>query len=213
MYRQVAEKRRENRFVIRACGLLHLPDMITHRLVPSAAVTILLSTLPAGAAELSPSIRSSAACAPVGLAVPSQAPIVLALESERMLYNAGERVAISAGTKQGVEIGQKFFVRRPLGIDGELRGEHTAGWLRVVETRQSSATAVVEFSCDALPIGDHLEPFVDESLPGEIDRKNASGTLYFTKSATVLFGNDGRQLAGGRDFVLSDAGQKHGVTP
>jgi hypothetical protein len=89
--------------------------MTTQRLVPSIAVTILFSTLPAAAQDLSPSIRMSAACAPVGSAVPSNAPIVFALEAQsRMLYYAGERVTVSSGAKQGMQIGQRFFVRRPL---------------------------------------------------------------------------------------------------
>jgi outer membrane protein OmpA-like peptidoglycan-associated protein len=188
--------------------------MTTQRLVPSIAITILFSTLPAAAQDLSPSIRMAAACAPVGSAVPSNAPIVLALEAEsRMLYYAGDRVTVSSGTKQGLEVGERFFVRRPLVMYGEPRGEQTAGWLRIVDTRESSATAVVDFSCDAIAIGDHLEPFGDQTLPSDIDRTNATGTLDFTRSARVLFGNDGRHLAGDRDFVLADVGQKHGVTP
>jgi outer membrane protein OmpA-like peptidoglycan-associated protein len=188
--------------------------MTTQRLVPSIAVTILFSTLPAAAQDLSPSIRMSAACAPIGSAVPSDAPIVFALEAGgRMLYYAGERVTVSSGAKQGMQVGQRFFVRRPLNLHGETSGEQTAGWLRIVETRESSSTAVVDFSCDAIAIGDHLEPFRDQELPSDIDRTNATGTLDFTQSATVLFGNDGRHLAGGRDFVLARAGHKNGVTP
>jgi outer membrane protein OmpA-like peptidoglycan-associated protein len=130
-----------------------------------------------------------------------------------MLYYAGDRVTVTAGSEQGLEDGQRFFVRRPLVIEGVPRGEHTAGWLRIVETRRSSATAVVDFSCDAIAIGDRIEPFTDEELPGEIDRTESTGTLDFSKSATVLFGNDGRQIAGGRDFVLAKIGRKNGVTP
>jgi outer membrane protein OmpA-like peptidoglycan-associated protein len=140
--------------------------------------------------------------------------MVLALEADnRMLYYAGDRVTVSAGSQQGMENGQRFFVRRPLSIDHETRGEQTAGWLRIVEARESSSMAVVDFSCDAISIGDHLEPFADQSLPGEIDRTDATGTLDFSHPATVLFGNDGRQLTGGRDFVLASEGQKKGVAP
>ncbi|HEX7795542.1 MAG TPA: OmpA family protein [Vicinamibacterales bacterium] len=187
--------------------------MTIQRLGPSLALTILCSALPAAAQDLSPSIRSSAACAPVGSAGSSDAPVVLAFGEERMLYYAGDRVTITAGSEQGLENGQRFFVRRPLVIEGMPHGEHTAGWLRIVDTRRSSATAVVDFSCDAIAIGDRIEPFIDEELPGEIDRTDSTGTLDFSKSATVLFGNDGRQMAGGRDFVLAKIGKKNGVTP
>lgn len=167
----------------------------------------------AAAEDLPPSIRMSAACAPVGSAVPSNAPIVLALESQRMLYYAGDRVTISAGTKHGLQDGQRFFVRRPLNVRDEPRGEQTAGWIRIVEAREHSATAVVDFSCDAIAIGDHLEAFGDEALPRHIDQTNATGDLDFSNATRVLFGNDGRQLAGDRDFVLANAGHENGVTP
>ena len=183
------------------------------RLGPSLAVTILCAALPAAAQDLSPSIRSSAACAPVGSVGSSDAPVVLAFGESRMLYYAGDRVTITAGSEQGLENGQRFFVRRPLLIEGMPHGEHTAGWLRIVDTHQSSATAVVDFSCDAIAIGDRIEPFTDETLPGEIERTDSTGTLDFSKSATVLFGNDGRQMAGGRDFMLAKIGRKNGVTP
>src|SRR4029450_3901270 len=45
-------------------------------LVPSLAVTILCSTLPATARDLPPAIRMSAACAPIGANVPSRAQSV-----------------------------------------------------------------------------------------------------------------------------------------
>jgi outer membrane protein OmpA-like peptidoglycan-associated protein len=174
---------------------------------------ILCAALPAAAQDLSPSIRSSAACAPVGSVGSSDAPVVLAFGESRMLYYSGDRVTITAGSEQGLENGQRFFVRRPLLIEGMPHGEHTAGWLRIVDTHPSSATAVVDFSCDAIAIGDRIEPFTDEQLPGEIERTDATGTLDFSKSATVLFGNDGRQMAGGRDFMLAKIGRKNGVTP
>src|SRR5262245_55821554 len=188
--------------------------MTRQQLVPSIALTILCAALPAAADDLSPSILTSAACAPIGTAVPSNPPMVLALEAtSRMLYYAGDRVTVSAGTKQGIENGQRFFVRRPLSVEGSRRGQQTAGWLQIIDARESSSMAVIDFNCDAIAIGDYLEPFADQDLPGEIDRTNATGTLDFKDSARVLFGNDGRLLQGDRDFVLSSAGQKHGVTP
>lgn len=211
---EIAQKSVTGRLNAGAHGLLFGSAMTIQRLGPSLAVTILCSALPVAAQDLSPSIRTSAACAPVGSAVSANAPIVLALDTEdRMLYYAGDRISVSAGAEQGLDNGQRFFVRRPLVMDGTPRGEHTAGWIRIVDTRKSSATAVVDFSCDAVAIGDYLEPFGDQALPTDIDRTDATGTLDFSKSATVLFGNDGRQIAGGRDFVLAAIGRTNGVTP
>ena len=183
-------------------------------LAPTLALTILCPAVSAAAKDVSPAIKMSAACAPVGHSAPSRAPLVLALGTDtRMLYNAGDRVAISSGTSHGLSVGQRFFIRRPLATHGEMHGEHTAGWLRITEARESRATATIEFSCDAVAIGDHLEAFADSVLPRDVDRTNATGTLDFSKVATVLYGSDGRLLTGDRDFVLGSAGEQQGVTP
>ena len=120
-----------------------------------------------------------------------------------MLYYAGERVTISAGTKHGLQIGQRFFVRRPLDVDENPRGEQTAGWLHIVDSARVQLYCRGRFQLrrdrDWRPSGAVRRP----AFPRDIDRTNATGTLDFSKSARVLFGNDGRHLAGDRDFVLA----------
>jgi outer membrane protein OmpA-like peptidoglycan-associated protein len=130
-----------------------------------------------------------------------------------MLYYAGEEVAIDSGTNQGLQVGQRFFVRRPMSFRGAPRAEHTVGWLRIVRASQSTATATIDFTCDAVVVGDHLEPYVEPVLPPGIDRTDSTGTPDPSKAATVLYGNDGRQLGGDRDFMLASAGRDKGVEP
>lgn len=185
--------------------------MTTQHTALALALTMSVA-IPVAAQDVSPAIRLGAACAPVGTGAPSNAPRVAPTGTERQeLYNAGQEVAIDSGTGRGLQVGQRFFVRRTLRVRGLPRAEQTVGWLRIVRASESTATAMIDFSCDAVAVGDHLEPYADLVLPPGIDRTDASGRLDPTKSIGVLYGTDGRQLAGDRDFLLADAGQDEGV--
>ncbi len=130
------------------------------------ALAALLPVMPAAAQELTPAaIRTSAACAPVGtvwkstpLRVSAAAPLL------RALYNAGQRVAIDGGTAAGVQAGQRYFIRRAMSVRGAPGAEHTVGWLHIVDTSESTATGEIDFTCDAVAVGDHLEPYATRSF-------------------------------------------------
>jgi outer membrane protein OmpA-like peptidoglycan-associated protein len=85
------------------------------------------------------------------------------------------------------------------------------GWLHIIDATESTATAAIDFTCDAVAVGDHLEPYVEPLLPPGIDRTDATGKPDPSHSAQVLYGNDGRQMGGGRDFILASAGRRQGV--
>src|SRR5205823_12262841 len=87
---------------------------------------------------------------------------------------AGELVVVDSGTTRGLRAGQQYFVRRTLTRDAP-GAEHTVGWLRIVDASKSTATAIIEFTCDAVAVGDHLEPYSDPLLPPGIDRTDATG--------------------------------------
>jgi outer membrane protein OmpA-like peptidoglycan-associated protein len=179
-----------------------------------AMLSFLALAVPAGAQDLSPAIRLTAACGPVGAVAPADAPRLRRLDSEsKTLYNAGEQIAVNAGTSHGVEVGRRFFVRRAMRLEGPQRAEQTVGWVSIVDASATSAVARIDFTCDAVAVGDHLEPYVEPALPPGIDVTDATGTLDFTKSTTVLVGVDRRQLAGGHDFMLASVGQDRGATP
>ena len=127
------------------------------------------------------------------------------------MYTVGQEVAIAGGTNGGVQVGQRFYVRRTLRVRGMPRAEQTVGWLRIVRANQSTATAMIDFTCDAVAVGDHLEPYAELVLPPGVDRTDASGRLDPTRSIGVLYGTDGREMGGDRDFMLADAGQEQGV--
>ena len=85
----------------------------------------------------------------------------------RIMFGPGDAVIVGAGTAQGVQKGQQFFVRRPVTDPsttqpkvGALYGVHTAGWVTVVDVKDAMAIATVTHSCDGVFEGDYLEPFV-----------------------------------------------------
>jgi peptidoglycan-associated lipoprotein len=193
--------------------LRHVTVTKTH---PFALAFALAATAaPVAAQDLPPYIRLSAACAPVATGRPGDAHRIVGSTnpSPKTLYSAGEQVVINAGTERGVQIGQRYFVRRPLAFPGAPRGEDTMGWVRIIAATESTAIATVEFACNGISTGEHLEPYAEPVLPPGIDRTDASGELDFSKTARVLYGENGRGTGGGRDFMIADMGQEQGVAP
>jgi outer membrane protein OmpA-like peptidoglycan-associated protein len=193
-----------------------LPRMTGLRLALALATISLLPTTTA-AQDISRSIRTAASCAPVGTPASSRGPrITLASSDARMattksMFVAGERITLGRGTDAGVQPGQTYVVRRPMRFFGAPRAQHTLGWLHVVEASGSTATAQIDFTCDAMTVGDLLEPFSEPTLPVGVDRTFGGGTLDSTREMRLTYGVDGRALQGGRDFVLADEGEADGV--
>ena len=158
-------------------------------------------------------------CAPqAALAPPSQALRVAGgVEPKKALFAAGERILIDAGAEQGLQVGQHFFVRRVIEDRFTVRTTetaplsiHTAGWVTIVEVRQSAAAAVVAESCDGIMDGDYLEPFERPAVVAA----SPAGTPDFDRPARVVLGDDRRQLgAGGGSLMVIDRGSDHGLTP
>ena len=182
------------------------------------AVTPLLSAQAQRPAETR-GVPIDLVCAPLAaLAPPSQAlRIAGGIEPKKALFAAGDRVLIDAGAEQRVQVGQHFFVRRviddrftvgttetaPLSI-------HTAGWITIVEVRQSAAAAIVAESCDGIMDGDYLEPFERPAVVAA----SPAGTPDFDRPARVVLADDRRQLgAGGGSLMVIDRGSDHGLTP
>jgi len=179
------------------------------------ALLLLGPAIPVAAQDVPPAIRASAACAPVAAAPAADAYRIIGATSPspKTLFNAGEQVVVDAGTERGVQVGQRYFVRRAMTFHQAPRAEDTAGWLRIVAVTGRTAIASIEFACDGVASGDHLEPYAELALPPGVDRTDASGDLDFSRTSRVLYGNDGRSTAGGRDFMIADVGQNEGAAP
>ena len=180
-----------------------------HRSSAALPVALLLSAAPAVAQDVTPAIRQSALCAPVGTGVPSGAPRVAAAHGAqpRTLLTVGEQIAVSGAAA----VGQRFFVRRAMTFQNAPPVRHTVGAVTVVEASSTGVVARIDMNCDGIALGDHLEPFSELELPAGAGRSDARGRLNAATSMTVSYGVDGRSAAGGRDFMLADEGANDGV--
>ena len=151
------------------------------------------------------------ACAPTLTVLPDQAPthalrVIGAQDTvPRLLFGMRELVVISGGTGAGLQLDQRYAIRRAFAFGhpskGHLQTIHTAGWLRIVAVNEMTAIAQIEQVCDGVIAGDYLEPFVPPaSLPDAGDR--AAATLDFSTLGRVLFGDEERRLAGPGDFMM-----------
>jgi len=184
---------------------------MTGRLISSTLALLVLLPLRAPAQEVPPAVRTAAACAPAGNPPPSEAPRVTA-SGKKINFATGEAITIDRGSDDGLDAGQRYLVRRPMHFQGAPNAEFTIGWLHVTSATPSTATAQVDFTCDTVTAGDHLEPFSELALPPESIRTFVGGKLNTDRAIRLSYGSDGRSLFGNSDFVLADGGQDQGVT-
>jgi hypothetical protein len=215
-----------------------------HRLV--AALTLAASTaLPVAAQDLPMPLRIAVACGPQATTatVPSDAPRIAGMQgtSPRSLYGPRDIVVVDAGSSQGIQLGQRFFVRRNeishdaagpgprvgSGWKGFVRRNMTSrggaaaapqivvtsGWMHIVAVDDHVAIGSIDVACDGVLQGDYLEPYVEPVTPADAGRTDSSGTLDFSTPAHVLFGDHGRWTAGVGDMMVADIGQSQGATP
>jgi hypothetical protein len=155
-------------------------------------------------------------CAPIGLPAPPAAGLrVLGGNVHgRHMFGPGEAIIISAGTSQGVQRGQQYFVRR-LVVDaskpqpkvGALYGVHTAGWVTIVDAKEAMAVAWVSQACDGILSGDYLDPYTapvppPSALPGAPD---------FEHPGRIMLADEGRQTGYPGLVMLMNRGSDHDV--
>jgi hypothetical protein len=117
-----------------------------HRLV--VAFTLAASTaFPAAAQDLPMAIRIAAACGPQATtaAVPSDAPRIAGLQdtSTRSLYGPHDLVVVDVGSSRGIQLGQRFFVRRSVTSHDDPAGSAPraggpSGWKGFVRRNMTS---------------------------------------------------------------------------
>jgi hypothetical protein len=159
------------------------------------------------------------ACAPnAAEAVPAQALRVSGGEIPgRMLFGSGERVRVGAGTAQGLQTGQDYFVRRVVSDpfeahfpDGTTHHQiHTAGWIHIAEVHAAEAVATVTHACDEVMAGDYLEPFALPTVP----EPAAPGQADLTAAGRLVFGDEWAELGGPGSYMVLNRGSLHGIHP
>jgi hypothetical protein len=151
------------------------------------------------------------ACAPTLTIMPEQAPVhalrVVGAQDTvpRGLFGMRELVVISGGTGTGLQLDQRWAIRRAYAFGhpskGQLQTIHTTGWLRIIAVNEMTAIAQIEQVCDGVIAGDYLEPFVPPA-PLSAAGESAAGTLDFSSLGRVLFGDEERRIAGIGDFMM-----------
>jgi hypothetical protein len=132
----------------------------------------------------------------------------------RVTSSPGDLITINAGTANGIQVGQEFFARRvqkerdqrvSKATPGTVR---TAGWIRVYAVDEHMSLATIVFACDALDVGDYLEPF---TLPTAVPTGETVGKPERDNYGRVVAGNDRRTVFTQGDLVVIDRGRDHGI--
>jgi hypothetical protein len=134
----------------------------------------------------------------------------------RRTFAPGDLITINAGTDNGIEPGQEYFIRR-LQTEANQRPSRqtpgsvrTAGWLKVYAVDKEMSLATVVHACDTIDVGDYLETFVMPVVPkASTERIKPQRDNY----GRILFGADFRRSFGKGDFFMVDRGSDHGVAP
>lgn len=134
----------------------------------------------------------------------------------RRIYGPGDLVTINAGAKNGIEVGQEYFVRRmqfdrraPVSADNPGTAR-TTGWVKVyaVDERDQLSLATVTHACDTIEVGDYLEPFKLPVVPTvSKDRPKPERDNY----GKVLVGSDRRTSFGKGDYFVINRGSDFGI--
>lgn len=177
---------------------------------------------PAPAATGLPAPVLTLACAPSLAVAPPLAALRIAGGQDsfaRHNYIPGDLVTIAAGTRDGIAVGQRFFVRRPQVSRGEPITPatpaivRTAGWIEVYATDETAALATIVHACDTIEVGDYLEPFAEPTVPDAPVSLDAAAPASRDDYARVLIGQDRRRTFGRGDFLTIDRGADRGVVP
>lgn len=135
---------------------------------------------------------------------------------DRLTIATGQQLVIGRSANDGLAVGQRYTASRlnrdpqyfPRPGEG-FGGLRVTGFITVTAINEWNALADVDLACDAVEVGDYLEPFVETDLP-----TTAAASLYpdFSDRGTVLFSSDNRTLVGHGDVTSIDRGTAQGVT-
>jgi hypothetical protein len=135
---------------------------------------------------------------------------------KRRSYAPGDLVTINAGTLNGIEPGQEYYVRR-LQVEANQRPSRetpgsvrTAGWIKVYAVDEELSLATVVHACDTLDVNDYLEPFTLPVMPTVSAEKIKPQRDHY---GLILFGIDFRRSFAKGDFFIVNRGSDHGVAP
>jgi hypothetical protein len=130
----------------------------------------------------------------------------------RTMFGPGDAMIIGGGA--GVQKGQQYFVRRAvpdLSVkqpkEGALYGVHTAGWVTIIDVKDTIAIATLTHACDGVLEGDYLEPFVPPALPPS----SLAGAPDYANPGRIMLADELRQLGAPGMVLLMNRGVDDGV--
>src|SRR5262245_9494981 len=91
------------------------------------------------------SLELAVACAPPpSLEIPSNVPHVSGAQDtvSRPLFQSRDLLVLDSGARNGIQLGQKFYIRRPVYAEADRlhpRGIVTLGWMSVVAVNDTTA--------------------------------------------------------------------------
>ena len=197
--------------------------MRCHTWVMTAAVVMAVAAPAAAQSDmpvLTP-VQIALACAPPPTidGEPGHARHIVGAQdtAARTAFGSHDLVVLDGGAKDGLQLGQWFFVRRAnrFGMygPGHGRGAKTLGWLHVVAINDATAIAQVDHTCGAVMAGDYLEPFIAPAVSADFDTTETTGDPDFENLGRIVNGSEDRSTFGDGDFALIDRGTEQGVAP
>jgi hypothetical protein len=192
--------------------------LITVGLLATTSVALAQRGPAASSTHLSPEVLSLA-CSPTAALEPPMTPLRITGGQDsfkRRIYAPGDLVTINAGLKNGIEVGQEYYVRRlqvsnlaPVSRDNPAT-IRTTGWIKVyaVDERDQLSLATVTHACDTIEVGDFLEPFKLPVVPTVSKNRLKPERDNYGK---VLVGSDRRISFGKGDYVVVNRGSDDGI--
>lgn len=133
------------------------------------------------------------------------------------LMATGDMLVIGGGANDGIQPGQRFFVRRFIRTFGATKGPdplhplsvHTSGWVQILGVDATVSTATVLHACEGILLDDYLEPFTEpmiaaHAVPGSTPQYTNMGHIL---TSDELFQN----VASVGQMISIDRGSDVGV--
>ena len=128
------------------------------------------------------------------------------------LMATGDMLVIGGGANDGIQPGQRFFVRRFIRTFGATKGPdplhplsvHTSGWVQILGVDATVSTATVLHACEGILLDDYLEPFTEpmiaaHAVPGSTPQYTNMGHIL---TSDETFANVGDAPPARREQLL-----------
>jgi hypothetical protein len=158
----------------------------------------------------------SLACAPTASETQMTSELHIAGAQDTMsreLYGGHDLLVLDGGTGSGVQLGQRFFVRRPnrFGISHDQPpSATTGGWISVVAVNDSTAIAKVDHVCGPIFQTDYLAPFTQPVVAAASGNETVTDPDF--SALGHILGDGTKTMVAVGEFTLIDRGTEQGVT-